>query len=661
MKAHVARAAGLLLLGGGLALVHAPAGTLPWVGAAWLEGHRDLPNLAEVIFGLSLAFAAAAIVVAATPRPRLASAPPAPPTLEGANEPTVREPWLMGALAGACAFALAFRLTDRVADLVDLALLAALLALGALAVRSLDRRRRRPTGIRPADLGAAAAIAAATTLLHSIGSDHWLFAWIGDEIPFFEHARDIVGGAPWNAFDVVGGVYATHSWLDTAYHAAVMAVVGVDVVGWRLAVALLMGAAAAGVYLIGVVADGRFVGCAAAALLASSHYLMAFSHIGYNNSHAVFANVIAALALTLAWRTGRWHHHWMAGAALGLCLYTFLAALVFWAVAAVVLLWEMLRRRSRRHLFAVVFAVLGFTVTVVPALWVTTLDRLEHIGTKNTVALAAEHHPGRGPMELRLEMLMRSALSFWSDTLARGHHVGGALVDPLTGALLILGLLAACAHLCRSPPQERHLVRIGGWVERVALVWFALGIVLVAASCYDPWPSTSRLLTLIPAVALLGALAIRRIVEPLGARAAVASALLLWLLLPWLNLRQLFVESPKRAMSSGRFVMVLKAMSEHAPRPIVDVGTAPDAPLVATLPAYPWLKDRYRFLPHGEMTAEALRQAVDAGAVFFVDQASQHLAEDLRSRLPPAFQQIEDTDRMGRYHTTLFVGPLPSR
>ena len=646
MKTHIARAAGLVLLGGGIALVHAPADTVPWIDAGWLEGHRDLPNLAEIIAGLVLALAAAALIVATTPRPATRPAEPRPPG--GGDETAVRKPWRMGAAssagAGACAVALALRLADRVADVVDIALFAALLALGALTVRSLDRRRRRPTGIRTADLSAAAAIAAGTTLLHSIGSDHWLFAWIGDEIPFFEHARDIVGGAPWNAFDVVGGVYATHSWLDTAYHAAVMAVVGVDVVGWRLAVALLMGAAAAGVYLIGVVAGGRFVGCAAAALLASSHYLMAFSHIGYNNSHAVFANVVAALALTLAWRTGRWHHHWLTGAALGLCLYTFLAALVFWAVAGVVVAWEILHRRSRRHLLAVAFAVLGFTVTVIPALWVTTLDRLEHIGTKNTVALAAEHHPGRGPMELRLEMLARSALSFWSDTLARGHHVGGALVDPLTGALLILGLLAACAHL-------------RGWVERLALAWFVVGIVLVAASCYDPWPSTSRLLTLIPAVALLGALAIRRIVEPLGARAAALSGLLLWLLLPWLNLRQLFVESPKHAMSSGRFVMVLKAMHEHAPRPIVDVGTEPDPPLLATLPAYPWLKDRYRFLPHGEMTAEAVRQAVDAGAVFFLGPASQDLADELRSRLPPTFQQVEDMDRMGRSRTTLFVGP----
>jgi hypothetical protein len=639
MTSHIARAAGLLLLAAGLALVHAPPGTLSWIHGPWAEGHRDMPNPAETAAGVVLAFAAAALVVAVTPRrPAAASAP----SNDVAREPVKPRPlvWALGGLT--CASALALRLADRVADIVDVALLAALLGLGALAVRGLDRRRRRPTGIRGADLGAAAVIAAGGTALHSIRLDHWLFAWIGDEIPFFEHARDVVAGAAWNAFDIVGGVYATHSNLDTAYHAAVMALVGVDVIGWRLAVALLMGGAAAAVYLIGVVAGSRFVGWAAAAVLASSHYLMAFSHIGYNNSHAVFVNVLAALALTVAWRTGRWHHHWMAGAALGLCLYTFLAALVFWAIAAVVVLWEMLCRRSRRYLLAVAFTVLGFTVTLTPGLWVTTLDRLEHIGTKNTVALAAEHNPSRGPLELRLEMLMRSVFAFWSDDLARGHHVGGALVDPLTGALLVLGLVAACT-------------RIRGWIERLALVWFVLGAALVAASSYDPWPSTSRLLTLMPAVALLGGVALQRVIEPLGARAAIASVVLLWLILPCLNLHQLFVESPKWAAWTGRPVMVMKALQEHAPRPIVDVSTRSDPPTEAALFPQPWLMSRYRCVPYGEMTAETLQQAVDAGAVLFLDEPSQHLAEVLRPRLPPGFQQIEDVDRRGRYRTTLFV------
>jgi hypothetical protein len=327
---------------------------------------------------------------------------------------------------------------------------------------------------------------------------------------------------------------------------------------------------------------------------------------------------------------------------LGLCLYTFLAGILFWAVAAVVVLWEILRRRSPRHRLAVAFTLLAFALTVAPALWITTLDRLGHVGTKNTIALAAEHHPGTEPLDLRLETLLRSVLSFWSDDLITGHHLGVALVDPLTAALLVLGLVAAC-------------VQLSGWAERLAVVWLVVGMVLIAASHYEPTPSTSRMLTLMPAVALLAGVAVQRVATPLGARAAAASVLLLWLVLPPLNLHQLFVASPARAMAAGRVVMVMKAMQEHAPRPIVDVGTEPDGDIEATLGAYPWLADRYRFLPHDDMPAEALQRAVDAGAVFFLDQGSRHLVEDLRSRLPPDFQEIDDVERARQYHTTGFV------
>src|SRR5687768_11957210 len=111
MTSHIARAAGLLLLAAGLALVHAPPGTLSWIHGPWAEGHRDMPNPAETAAGVVLAFAAAALVVAVTPRrPAAASAP----SNDVAREPVKPRPlvWALGGLT--CASALALRLADRV-------------------------------------------------------------------------------------------------------------------------------------------------------------------------------------------------------------------------------------------------------------------------------------------------------------------------------------------------------------------------------------------------------------------------------------------------------------------------------------------------------------------------------------------------------------------
>jgi len=425
-----------------------------------------------------------------------------------------------------------------------------------------------------------------------------------------------------------------------------MALGRMDVVGWRASLALLMGGAAAGIYLAGVVLRGRTMGLAAAAVLASSHYLMAFSHIGYNNPHAVFVNVLAALALAVAWRTGRWHHHWLAGAALGLSLYTFLAGLAFWVVAAVVIGSEILHRRSTGQRRGVLVMILGFAATVAPALYVTTITRLTDVVSRNSVILIGTHHGSTH--SVRSENLLRSVLALWSDEQITGHHLGGALLDRVTGALLVLGVVVA-------------LSRLGGFAERLALGWLTLGLALIAVSHYEGTPSTSRLLTLIPPMALLCGLAVSRLVEPLSGRAVGVTGaglgVVLWLVLPWLNLHQLFVASPARAMAASRVVMVMKALQEHSARPIVDVGLEPDGTIESTLTAYPWMQGRYRFVAHPDLTAEALQERVAEGAVLFVDRAWPHIADDLRSRLPADVVQVEDRDPTGQYVTVLFRSP----
>ena len=632
---------GALASAGGLVLMNAPPETIPWAPRGPLE--RYVHNPAETCAGFALAIVAAAMFAWATRAPRQES----PLVVAAVRAPAVGRARVFGAIAVVCAVGLALRLALGRYATGDLLLFVTGLAMATLALRSADRRQARSTGIRWIDIALGFVIAVVTAWVHSKGSTHWLFALIGDEIPFFEMARAIARGErEWNAFDVVGGVYETHAFLDSAYHATVMRGIGrMDVVGWRLSLALLAGASAALLYLAGVVLRGRPLGFAAAAVLGSSHYLMAFSHIGYNNSHAVFYNVLAALMLGLAWRTGRWHHHWLAGVALGLCLYTFLAAAAFWIVAAVVLVTEIVLRRSWRHRMAVAFAALGFAATVAPALWVTRPERLTRVLSKNSVELVVSHHPAAAAGGVQSENLIRSGLALWADEQITGHHLGGRLLDPVTGVLLILGLAAAAAAW-------------RGFAERMALTWFAGGLILVAVSHYEPSPSTSRLLVVLPGVALLSGLAVDRLAVASGrARLAVGGVVCvaLVLALPTLNLHQLFVVSPRK-MAPNRAVMVMKALQEHAPRAVVDVGT-PDGNVPWMLQAYPWLEERYRSFSDGQWHAgEPL--PIDGDPIVYVDPSSEPLVDVVPARLPAHYRRVEDRDPSGQYRVVLFV-PAP--
>jgi hypothetical protein len=79
-------------------------------------------------------------------------------------------------------------------------------------------------------------------------------------------------------------------------------------------------------------------------MLASSHYLIAFRRIGYNNTHPLAFSFLAMLMLVFSWRTQRVVFVYATGVATGCCLYAFQVALLTWPTALVALIIIFLRR-----------------------------------------------------------------------------------------------------------------------------------------------------------------------------------------------------------------------------------------------------------------------------------------------------------------------------
>ena len=140
----------------------------------------------------------------------------------------------------------------------------------------------RPSRSRSIEIGSVAAIVLVFIVLCSRDINDWYYSAIGDEYAFLSQANGVLVDGIKRPF-VQDGVYGAHPMLGTIFQAMVMAVFGRNHFGWVFSSVLSAALAVPAVYLVGRTLGGRAVGLFAAAIFASSHYLFAFSHIGYNN------------------------------------------------------------------------------------------------------------------------------------------------------------------------------------------------------------------------------------------------------------------------------------------------------------------------------------------------------------------------------------------
>jgi len=483
--------------------------------------------------------------------------------------------------------------------------------------------------------------------LNCIELTRWNFAWIGDEKAFYNTARQIVEGRAWNFFDLTG-VYNTHPWMDSAWQALALKLFGDHILGWRMGSVVIMGIITILFYLLAVTLAGRLPAIFGAVIIASSHHLMAFTRISYNNTHCLVWSQLAILLLALAWRTRRAGYLFGTGCAIGMCLYTFMPAQVTGPIIAVLLIVPFLRRPRWGTLAAWAVMIAGFLLAIAPGLLTTPIEELVRVMQQNSRREAAAEDPW---MVIRFNV-MRSFGVYWTNFQWRHHYVSGPFVDALTGFLLGLGLPLA-------------LFRIHRPAERLALIWFAVGLVVLAGSFYLPEPPITRLLYLLPAIALLVGYAIASIDFLMGLwkiprkiRLALFGALMIPI--PFLNLHQFLKVSP-RSTTTNEKILAMKALTEYPEHTIVFVSTRKyDTHLMELLRLYPRFQGRYRFslladvdespFPSGEFGLYPVYFAADAPT-----------AEALARILPDHYTKILDKDPANAFRVWLLVpGETPS-
>lgn len=376
--------------------------------------------------------------------------------------------------------------------------------------------------------------------------------------------------------------------------------------GWlaiRLPSVLVGTATIAAAYLLGREAGGRRVGLLAAILLATSYWHLSLSRMGFR---AVWVPLVGALALAL-WlrglRTGRVAPLAGAGLALGVGLYTYLAARLLPLPLALAAAWA---RRGWRALLVplVVAAVVGLPIGLYflrhPELFV---ERVENVAGSGDTSPLGRLFAGLGTY-------------VWAGDPQPRHNLDGQPVfGPIAGALFLLGVLV-CLRRWRD-------------ARYVGLLATA-GLMLLPQALASGEPHFLRAVGVLPAAQTIAAVGLDRLlgrVERAAARGGLVAALaVLW---TFATARDYFVVwAPSRPayeafQGAGRDAAALLAT------------LPPDLPVAAGSPIYASQPTYYLDVPRPPRAAFDGEHAVvlpaDGGAV--VVPSPPGLLGDVRARL----------------------------
>lgn len=395
--------------------------------------------------------------------------------------------------------------------------------------------------------GPAFWLTALALILGAHNMNAWWFAVVGDEYGYYDLARDVALHMPLTT--ALGNLldsnwsFGSYPFGSTFIQATFMRLFGTGNFGWRIG---SIGTAALSLPLLAVFYGGfmrRGVAVAALAFLASSHYLMSFGKIGYDNLQALLAMALVLAAATWSIRSRTRSAAAGLGIAVGLCFYVFPGALFAPLIGALLVLC-MDRPYDRGALRRWALAGGVALAAAAPMLAQATFWSEQRVGMlRHNSALTAAAAPGW--RDVAHNVLYALATPFY--TVDESHFVAVGHLDPLTAGFMALGV--ACAI---------GIARRDGFA-RFLLLAYAVSAVLVGALHGKATPPNTRMFLLLPwyaafaaiGLAWSGALAARAWPALAGRRPRSALAAVVLIAALALNLYQADVLSRRRL--AGRY------------------------------------------------------------------------------------------------------------
>ncbi len=336
------------------------------------------------------------------------------------------------------------------------------------------------------DTAIVAALMLACIALHAHDLRDWYYAAIGDDIGFFLRVREILESGIRDPF-AIDGMYGNSPMLNSIYQAFVSWVFGGGGWGWKFSSVISVAVTVPAIYGLGRLFAGRIAGIVAAGVLVSSHYVMAFTHIGYTHLDALPVTAWAVLAFIVGNRKKSAPILFAAGVLAGLGLYTALPARVILPLLAA---WLIINRVGLRRLADLWPVALGFAVCALPFLLTNGAETFLVMGL-DTISPNSRYGAEIGsPLSRITDNLERNLLVWWwNDHMS--HYTSGSLLDVVSGVLAIVGIGVA----------------VGKWrsSDKLLLAWLLMTVAATAIAVpYSHPPLTRMHSTLIPLALLSG-------------------------------------------------------------------------------------------------------------------------------------------------------------
>lgn len=383
-----------------------------------------------------------------------------------------------------------------------LGLLLFLLALTPLPPADAGKRLRAWARAQRWELAALAVLLAAALLVRAVALDTIPANFGGDEGTQALAALRLVTPPLGNPFST--GWYSVPTMSFLAYGLA-MELCGFTVAGARMLSALIGTATVLATFLLARRLLGRWEGWIAALLVAFGHYGLHFSRLASNQVADAFFGALVLYLLLQGWQEqGKTRSLWfgLSGVALGLAWYGYFGARLTTVVVALYLLWRalaeprFLRRRGQDLALLLAGALLAaapliFHYLAHPEQFFSRYDQVSIFASgwlRNEMLIT-----GRGRLSLLLQQFWKSISAFHvTPDPTFWYHPGVPLLDPLSGILMLFGLVVALVQ-ARRPARG------------LLLLWFAALVVLAWTLTENP-PSSQRGVGAVPIAAILAAM-----------------------------------------------------------------------------------------------------------------------------------------------------------
>jgi len=323
-------------------------------------------------------------------------------------------------------------------------------------------------------------------LLYVLYLDGWWFAIIGDEYEFYRYARQIVDGQSLSIINSSlfegNAAYGTHPYFSSLLQAISMRVFGSHNFGWRFSSVYLSALAVGILYPFLKTFLRERLALLTALFLASSHYIMSFSKIGYNNLQAFFILSLTLWAVTWTIKTRRPLGFALLGMTLGLCFYVYPAALFIPPIPLLLLMFyhPPTSRSAIQHwsITIITMLLLMLPLFLQPEYWISKIS--------GTLFYSPELTQSASILGTHLVTNFLYALFSFLYIVEESHFVAVSYVGPLTAAFVLIGIASLI-------PKMRREKFTGFLMVSFFYLPFFLG-----ATHDRMFPSTTRMFLLLP-------------------------------------------------------------------------------------------------------------------------------------------------------------------